>query len=167
MGKLIAIAAFFGPILLVLWEHFFKPVRPATSAPATPPPGRSAATPPAKQPTSWGDLIPGLLFLLLIVGVIWKAYADQTAENQSHHHANQRYHAGYSAPAPSYQPAPAVAPQPSGPVWVQPHSRQDGTHVPGHWRTPPNGDPSDNWSTRGNVNPYTGRPGTHPPGYGR
>lgn len=45
--------------------------------------------------------------------------------------------------------------------------RQDGTYVQPHYQTNPNGNPYDNWSTRGNTNPFTGQPGTHNPyGYG-
>ena len=33
------------------------------------------------------------------------------------------------------------------------------TVVPGHYETNPNGNFNDNWSTRGNYNPYTGLPG--------
>ena len=45
-------------------------------------------------------------------------------------------------------------------VWVTSYIRSDGTFVPGHWRTSPNNTRLDNYSTRGNVNPYTGRRGT-------
>lgn len=41
--------------------------------------------------------------------------------------------------------------------------RKDGTCVPPHMRTNPNGTTYDNWSTRGNVNPYTGQMGTQNP----
>lgn len=38
--------------------------------------------------------------------------------------------------------------------------RKDGTYVPPHTSTAPNSTKSDNWSTKGNVNPYTGKAGT-------
>jgi hypothetical protein len=41
--------------------------------------------------------------------------------------------------------------------------RSNGTYVQPHMRSAPNGTTLDNWSTRGNVNPYTGRPGTQNP----
>lgn len=47
-------------------------------------------------------------------------------------------------------------------TWVDGYVRKDGTYVPGHWRTDPNGTRNDNYSTQGNVNPYTGTPGTKP-----
>jgi hypothetical protein len=43
---------------------------------------------------------------------------------------------------------------------VQPHVRRDGTYVQPHFRTAPNGTRIDNWSTQGNVTPYTGQRGT-------
>jgi len=38
--------------------------------------------------------------------------------------------------------------------------KRDGTYVQGHYSTSPNGSRLDNYSTRGNVNPYTGQAGT-------
>ena len=37
--------------------------------------------------------------------------------------------------------------------------RSNGTYVPGHFRSAPDGVNSNNWSARGNVNPYTGKSG--------
>jgi hypothetical protein len=48
-------------------------------------------------------------------------------------------------------------------VHVNGYTRRDGTYVQPHYRTYPDGNPSNNWSTRGNVNPYTGQYGTHQP----
>lgn len=48
-------------------------------------------------------------------------------------------------------------------TWVNGYTRKDGTYVPGHFRTDPNGTKLDNYSTHGNTNPYTGRPGTVDP----
>ena len=47
--------------------------------------------------------------------------------------------------------------------WVNAYTRRDGTYVGGYWRTERNGNPYDNYSTRGNVNPYTGVPGYKDP----
>jgi hypothetical protein len=41
-------------------------------------------------------------------------------------------------------------------VGVRGYSRKDGTYVPPHYRTAPDGQFYNNWSTYGNVNPYTG-----------
>jgi hypothetical protein len=45
-------------------------------------------------------------------------------------------------------------------VYVQPHVRKDGTYVQGHHRSAPDGNPYNNYSAQGNVNPYTGQAGT-------
>jgi len=45
---------------------------------------------------------------------------------------------------------------------VRGYVKKDGTYVAPHYRTTPNVTTSDNYSTRGNVNPYTGEPGTKP-----
>lgn len=46
---------------------------------------------------------------------------------------------------------------------VRSYTRKDGTYVPGHHRTNPDSSKANNWSTKGNVNPYTGKPGTKQP----
>lgn len=47
-------------------------------------------------------------------------------------------------------------------VYVKGYTRSDGTYVRPHWRSAPNGTKVDNFSTEGNVNPYTGKPGWIP-----
>lgn len=51
----------------------------------------------------------------------------------------------------------------SGDVYVRGYLRRDGTYVAPHWRSASDGSPWNNYSTRGNVNPYTGRMGTRDP----
>jgi hypothetical protein len=51
----------------------------------------------------------------------------------------------------------------SSSVHVRGYTRKDGTYVQPHRRSAPDGRKSNNWSTRGNVNPYTGKPGTQSP----
>ena len=48
-------------------------------------------------------------------------------------------------------------------VSVRGYTRQDGTYVEPYHRSEPNNIQSDNWSTKGNVNPYTGQEGTRNP----
>lgn len=48
-------------------------------------------------------------------------------------------------------------------VSVRGYYRKDGTYVAPHMRSSPNNTKNDNWSTRGNVNPYTGKAGTKAP----
>lgn len=52
----------------------------------------------------------------------------------------------------------------SGSHYVAPHTTKNGTYVDGHYQSNPNGTKADNWSTKGNVNPYTGEEGKTLPG---
>lgn len=45
-------------------------------------------------------------------------------------------------------------------TYVNGYYRRNGTYVAPHYRSDANGTKRDNWSTAGNVNPYTGRAGT-------
>ena len=48
-------------------------------------------------------------------------------------------------------------------VYVEGHYRKDGTYVEPHHRSSPNSNPYDNYSTKGNENPYTGQQGAVDP----
>ena len=48
----------------------------------------------------------------------------------------------------------------SAQVHVRGYTRKDGTSVAPYTRSSPNGTKADNYSTKGNVNPYTGKEGT-------
>lgn len=48
-------------------------------------------------------------------------------------------------------------------VSVDGYYRKDGTYVQPHYRSDPNSNTYDNWSTKGNTNPYTGKEGTQNP----
>jgi hypothetical protein len=52
----------------------------------------------------------------------------------------------------------------AGQVWadtfVRGYTRKDGTYVQPHYRSNPDGNRFNNYSTQGNTNPYTGRAGT-------
>jgi endonuclease YncB( thermonuclease family) len=48
-------------------------------------------------------------------------------------------------------------------VNVRGYFKKNGTYVAGHKRTAPDGNFNNNWSTQGNVNPYTGKDGTKRP----
>lgn len=50
----------------------------------------------------------------------------------------------------------------AGDHYVAGHVTRDGTYVAPHYATDPNATRNDNYSTRGNVNPYTGQAGTKP-----
>lgn len=48
-------------------------------------------------------------------------------------------------------------------TYVSPHVTRDGRLVEGHFKSTPNDTKLDNYSTKGNVNPYTGQAGTKDP----
>ena len=49
--------------------------------------------------------------------------------------------------------------------YVKGYTRKDGTYVEPHYRSSPNNSKFDNYSTKGNVNPYNGNEGTVDPYY--
>ncbi len=52
-------------------------------------------------------------------------------------------------------------------VYVHGYTRSDGTYVQPYYRSAPDSNPYNNYSTKGNVNPYTGQAGTkNPDSYG-
>lgn len=48
----------------------------------------------------------------------------------------------------------------SADVYVHPYLRGDGTYIGGYYRSNPDGYQFNNWSSYGNINPYTGKMGT-------
>lgn len=48
-------------------------------------------------------------------------------------------------------------------TYVQPYVRSDGTYVQGHYKSEANSSRADNYSAKGNYNPYTGERGTVDP----
>lgn len=57
----------------------------------------------------------------------------------------------------------ASTPSPSSDRQVSGYVKKDGTYVAPYRQTQPNGDKQDNWSSKPNVNPYTGKRGTRTP----
>lgn len=47
-------------------------------------------------------------------------------------------------------------------IYVNGYDRKDGTYVEPHYRSAPDSTRNNNFSTRGNTNPYTGEVGTKP-----
>lgn len=60
-------------------------------------------------------------------------------------------------------PAIATGATAQSSVNVRGHTTREGVYVPPHVRTAPNETKADNWSSRPNVNPYTGKAGTADP----
>lgn len=73
--------------------------------------------------------------------------------------AKSSAYATYKTPK-TYSPSSAYS---SGSNSVRGYSKRDGTYVAPHYRTNPNTTQRDNWSSRPNVNPYTGKSGTKEP----
>lgn len=48
-------------------------------------------------------------------------------------------------------------------TYVRGYTRKDGTYVAPHYRSAPDRNPYNNYSSRGNINPYTGEQGTVDP----
>ena len=48
-------------------------------------------------------------------------------------------------------------------TYVKGYTKQNGTYVEPHYRSSPNSTTLDNYSTKGNTNPYTGQPGYKSP----
>lgn len=59
----------------------------------------------------------------------------------------------------SYSYSPGTGSKPSS-TYVPSHIRKDGTYVEGHRRSTPDQNFTNNWSTKGNDNPYTGKDGS-------
>jgi hypothetical protein len=60
-------------------------------------------------------------------------------------------------------PCTAKGKNPNGDTSVNGYSKKDGTYVAPHQRTNPNGTQRDNWSSKPNYNPYTGKEGKKEP----
>lgn len=65
---------------------------------------------------------------------------------------------GQKGSSPSYT-SPCCS-KSSSDVKVREHHRKDGTDVPSYHRTAPDNTQKNNFSGRGNTNPYTGKTGT-------
>lgn len=63
--------------------------------------------------------------------------------------------------APAVPTAPAVPNPGSHPV--RGYTTKSGTYIEPHRATNPDETKANNWSTKGNVNPYTGKAGTKKP----
>jgi hypothetical protein len=79
-----------------------------------------------------------------------------TAQGKGYH-----YHAS-KAPSYSYH-APKVYVPRSTIVTVRGYMKSNGAYVAPHYQTAPNATNLDNWSSKPNVNPYTGEQGTKEP----
>lgn len=112
------------------------------------------------------------VFLLTLVLTISPAYARGGGGHGGHgghgggSHGQVRGHAHshttkVKTSTTSVKPSRAVK---DSTVHVKGYVTKEGTRVSGHDRTVANHSTTDNWTTKGNVNPETGVVGTKPPG---
>ena len=90
-----------------------------------------------------------LVALVVLVGVVALHAADAEAKNSS----------GFSTPRASSSSGRGTGSKFES-YSVRPHVRKDGTYVEPHRRSTPDARIENNWSTKPNVNPYTGKSGT-------
>lgn len=76
-------------------------------------------------------------------------------------HARSSSHANYHNSETSLSSVgPATTGGSSKITHVQGYTKHNGVHVDGYDRTGKDGSKANNWSTKGNINPETGKPGT-------
>ena len=118
------------------------------------------------------------LKVLTCFGLILTAASPLSAQKGGHRSSGGASHARSSSPrisAPRASSSRVSAPHAKSPnanggsavrrpeTAVHSYTKKNGTHVDAHNRTLLNGTRRDNYSTKGNVNPHTGKAGTKPP----
>jgi hypothetical protein len=95
-------------------------------------------------------------FAFIAVAALTVAATGACAQSQRHYYSYEAPKSTYTAPSYGYGSN-------SSSHYVAPSLRLDGTYVQGHRRSDPNDTKLDNYSTKGNYNPYTGKYGTKNP----
>lgn len=90
--------------------------------------------------------------ILAVAGLL--AITGASAEAQYYGSNNNRNSSSYGGFGTGSNPSS---------TYVAPSVNRNGDFTGGHFRTTPNNTQSDNYGTRGNVNPYTGNVGTRSP----
>ena len=96
-----------------------------------------------------------IAFLCLTV-VSGYPHSGRTDRNGGHHdrkNGGYHYHNSGTVRRQSVTPRQTETKR----VWVNGYYRKDGTYVRGHYRTAPDGNPTNNYSFPGNYNPNTGK----------
>ena len=96
-----------------------------------------------------------LSLILLTVGGFAKGRSSAPRRSTSKSHVTTKSRASKSTGT--------TIPKSSRDVTVHGYTRKNGKQVQSYKRTAPNGTQKDNFSTKGNVNPYTGKKGTKTP----
>lgn len=89
-----------------------------------------------------------LLFAMLALSPTQQVYA-RSGGSYGHHSSSHSSSSGYR--------------HSSAPVHVRGYMKKNGTYVAPHYRSHPDKSYNNNWSVKGNVNPFTGKPGTKKP----
>jgi len=84
--------------------------------------------------------------------------ASVASANAQFNNRSGGYGSSYGSPYRSY----GTGSNPSS-TYVQPRINSNGNYVGGHHRTTPNNTQYDNYGSRGNYNPYSGRTGSRSP----
>jgi hypothetical protein len=101
-----------------------------------------------------------LSLILAIVGTraVAATKSRPTSSSRARSTGRSRSAISKSKPSPLGKPAPRSTGDHH--VQVKAHITKNATRVPAHERTVPNKTQEDNWSTKGNSNPHTGKAGT-------
>ncbi|MEX2285818.1 MAG: hypothetical protein WD648_01935 [Planctomycetaceae bacterium] len=83
-----------------------------------------------------------------------------SSSNGASSYSSPPYNTDYSPPKYEYGNTDKPPATDNGDVAVRGYYRKDGTYVRPHYRTQQDSSRNNNYSTEGNVNPYTGKPGT-------
>jgi hypothetical protein len=105
-----------------------------------------------KSESSLGPLVLLGFFALAGVGI----YNAATKESKSSYYHSGSSYSSNNGRSTGYEGIPA---RKHGGVPVRGYYRKNGTYVAPHYRSGQNSLKHDNWSTRGNTNPYTGKRG--------
>lgn len=95
--------------------------------------------------------------ILLLVLVLVFTISAPSAYARGGGHAS-----GYSSGKSHYSSGAHMGSR-SGEVHVRGYTKKDGTYVAPHYRSAPDGTRNNNWSTKGVINPHTGKEGTKNP----
>jgi hypothetical protein len=100
--------------------------------------------------------------LLLISSTLWARGGYHGGGGHSSF-SRSSYRSSYSKSSYKSSYRPSASRSTSSAVYVRGYRKKNGTYVKGHMRSRPDHSKLNNWSTRGNINPYTGKVGTHSP----
>lgn len=104
-----------------------------------------------------------LSILLLFNGAFAKGRSTSTRSSQTRSRSSRPKTSRSGVGSRSSATATNSAHKSTTDQHVSGYTRKNGTHVKPYMRSAPNGTQKDNFSTKGNVSPYTGKKGTKTP----